>query len=207
MVDIFETKEACTSYLMWNAHHEGFIVDPGYNERNCLINHIKKMGVDIKAILLTHAHYDHIGALEDVCKAFPNALCYIHKNDVDLLTDPHKNLSFFTKELDFMPTNLHELEDEETFVVADFQIKVLHTPFHTHGSCCYYLAKENILFSGDTLFYSSIGRTDLPTGSNRTINSSLTKLLKLPDETLVYPGHGSKTTLGREKNYNSYLKI
>ncbi len=207
MVDIFETKEACTSYLMWNDNHEGFIVDPGYNYHDCLINHIKKMDVIIKAILLTHAHYDHIGALEDVVKAFPDCITYIHKNELDLLTDPRKNLSFCSKKLDYLPNKLCEVDDNESFEVSGFQIKVLHTPFHTHGSCCFYLEKENILFSGDTLFRSSIGREDLPTGSSKTISSSLAKLLNLPDKTLIYPGHGPKTDLGREKNYNSYLKI
>ena len=87
-----------------------------------------------------------------------------------------------------------------------FEIKVIATPFHTVGSVCYYLDSEKALFSGDTLFFSTIGRTDLPTGSNKTVESSLSKLKCLPDGVKVYPGHGACTSLDREKKYNSYLK-
>ena len=98
------------------------------------------------------------------------------------------------------------LSDNEEIEVAGFKIKMIKTPFHTKGSACYYAESENILFSGDTLFYTTIGRTDLPTGSNRSVSDSLKKLLKLPLETKVYPGHGVVTTLERESKYNVYLR-
>ncbi len=207
MVDIYCSGSACNSYLIYDDIHQGFIVDPGYNENGNYLKHIKKLNVDVLAVLLTHAHYDHIGALEDICKAFPNAICYIAKEEKELLDNPSLNLSVYSKPLTYVPNNLVELFDGEEFSIANFNIKIIMTPFHTIGSACYYLKKENILFSGDTLFRSSIGRTDLPTGSNRTVESSLNKLLNLTNETIIYPGHGPKTTLEREKNYNPYLKI
>ena len=207
MVDIYSSEFACNTYLIYNDDHIGFIVDPGYNENGAYIKHLKKLGVDIKAILLTHAHYDHIGAQEDIIKEYPEAVTYISLDESELLTNPKLNLSIYSKKLDYKPANLVELFDGEEFNVANFKIKMIATPFHTKGSACYFLEKENIIFSGDTLFYSSIGRSDLPTGSNRSITPSLEKLMILPDETIIYPGHGSKTTLIREKKYNPYLKI
>ncbi len=207
MLDIYTSEFACNTYLVYNDNHQGFLVDPGYNENNAYLKHIKRLNVEIKAILLTHAHYDHISALEDICKEFPNAIVYISSDEVELLTNPKLNLSIYGKILDFKPNKLIELFDSETFEVANYKIKMIETPFHTKGSACYYLANEKILFSGDTLFYSSIGRTDLPTGSSRSVTASLSKLLNLDDDTIVYPGHGAKTTLSREKKYNPYLKI
>ena len=98
------------------------------------------------------------------------------------------------------------LEDLQVFEAAGFSIQMLHTPGHTKGSCCYYLKDERVLFSGDTLFCGSVGRTDFPGGSSREIRESLHKLLNaLPDETNVYPGHDTSTTIGYEKRYNPFV--
>ncbi len=207
MVDIYQSNVMCNTYIVFNDDRVGFLVDPGDNHNNRLINHIHKLGVDIKAIFITHGHYDHITALEDVVKEFPDAVTYISEDEVDVLVNPNKNLSFYTDaELTFSPDKLVKLIDGETVEVAGYLIKMIKTPFHTEGSCCYYLDKEKLLFTGDTLFYSSIGRTDLPTGSARLIEKSLSKLVALDDEIKVYPGHECITTLGREKKYNTYLR-
>ena len=211
MLDSFISRKACNSYILFNDAKEGLIVDPGFNDENRLIDHIKKLGVNIVAVLITHAHYDHITALEDVMKEFPKATCYISEDEIELLDNPKLNLSRFredgcTRILMYVPRKIKLLSDNEIINVAGFEIKFIKTPFHTKGSACYYVDSEKILFSGDTLFYTTIGRTDLPTGSNRTVETSLKKLLTLPLDTKVLPGHGVATKLERERNYNSYLR-
>ena len=211
MLDPIISRKACNSYLLYNENKEAVLVDPGYNVNNCLIDHISKLGLKIVAILITHCHYDHITALKDVIKAFPEAVTYLSEDELELLTEPKLNLSRFREDgddtiLDYKPNNLITLGDNEEFVVAGFKIRHIKTPFHTKGSACYYVQSENILFSGDTLFYTTIGRTDLPTGSARQVESSLKKLLTLPKETKVWPGHSVATTIDRESKYNAYLR-
>lgn len=211
MLDSFISRKACNSYILYNENKDGVLVDPGYNEENRLIDHINKIGVRIVAIIITHAHYDHTTALKDVLKLFPDAKTYINEDEVELLDNPKLNLSRFRDDgndtiVDYVPTNLIKLVDYEEFTEAGFVIKMIKTPFHTQGSACFYVESENILFSGDTLFYTTIGRTDLPTSSARSIEDSLSKLLKLPLSTRVYPGHGVATTLERESKYNAYLR-
>lgn len=211
MVDIYYSRVACNCYVMYNDNDEAFLVDPGYSLENGLIDHIKKLNKNIKAILITHGHYDHIYALKDVLDIYKDAKVYILRDEIEFLTDPSLNLTdkkwteFDIKPINFMPKNVELLDDGDIINVAGFDIKVIATPFHTKGSCCYYVEKEKVLFTGDTLFFTTIGRSDLPTGSSKTISSSLRKLKELPDGIKVYPGHGAVTNLDREKKYNSYL--
>ena len=207
MIDFLPGKITANTYIIKNKDNEGIIVDPGFNQNNSLINHIHKLGVNIVGILLTHAHYDHIGALEDIVNVFPNAITYLSCEEDDVLDNPKYNLSAYdgVKKLTFRPTNIRLLNDFEKFNLAGFEIEIIHTPFHTKGSSCYYIKDENALFSGDTLFFGTIGRSDLPTGSSRSIDSSLRKLLALPLSTKIYPGHGALSTLERERKYNTYL--
>lgn len=211
MIDSFISRSACNSYILYNEKKEAVLVDPGYNVRNCLVEHIENLGVEIKAILITHGHYDHITALEDVLNRFPDAMTYISEDEQEVLINPRLNISYFRddgqdKILEYLPKKLTLLGDYESFEVAGYLIEMIKTPFHTEGSACFYVASEKALFSGDTLFYSTIGRTDLPTGSERQIESSLRKLAALPDDVKVYPGHGIMTRLEREKKYNSHLR-
>lgn len=211
MLSPFISRKACNSYILFNEDKDGLIVDPGFNDDNRLINHIKSLGVNIVAILITHAHYDHITALSDIVEAFPSATTYISEDEIDLLDNPKLNLSRFREDgnsriLSYMPSKITLLGDDETINIAGYIVRTIKTPFHTKGSMCFYVDSEKLLFSGDTLFYTTIGRTDLPTGSNRTVESSLKKLLTLPLETKVLPGHGVATKLERESKYNSYLR-
>ena len=213
MIDVIYSRIAANSFIGFNENHEGFLVDPGYNVDNCLINHIKKLGIKIVAILLTHGHYDHIHALEDVCNEFPNARVYISEDEVEFLTNVDYNLSAEPEvlaegvhRLTYVPTHLIKVNDGDIIKEAGFEIEVITTPFHTKGSACFYIESEKALFSGDTLFFTTIGHCDLPTGSARTIESSLAKLKDLPEGIKVYPGHGACTFLDREKKYNAYLK-
>ncbi len=213
MIDIYYSRVGANSFIGYNDNKEGFLVDPGCNPEGVITEHIKKLGINIVAILITHGHFDHIHALEEVCKEFPNAKVYISSDEVDFLSNTGFNLSEEPEVLEdgyhaltYVPAHLIKVNDGEIIREAGFEIEVIATPFHTKGSVCYFLKSEQALFSGDTLFFTTIGRTDLPTGSNRTIESSLAKLKKLPDGIKVYPGHGACTSLDREKKYNAYLK-
>ena len=211
MVDIFYSRFAANTFVLYNESNEGVLVDPGYNKDNCLIDHLAKLSKDIKAILITHGHIDHIFALKDVLKLYPNAKVYISIEEAEFLTNTKLNLSCdiddgYFKTLSFEPKSLTLVNDNDIIKECGFNIKVIATPFHTKGSVCYYVESEGALFSGDTLFFSTIGRTDLPTGSNKTVESSLKKIKILPDNVKVYPGHSACTKLDREKLYNPYLK-
>lgn len=211
MVDSFISRKACNSYILKNDNNDALLIDPGYDENHALLDHINKLGVTIKAILITHGHFDHIDALESVLKVFPDAITYISEDEKEVFENPKLNLSAFrefgpTKICNFIPRKLVLLQDYEIFDVLGYKIQMIKTPFHTQGSCCYFVESENALFSGDTLFFTTIGRTDLPTSSQRTVESSLKKLIVLPESTKVYPGHGVSTTIGREKKYNTYLR-
>ena len=213
MVDIYYSRSGGNSFIGYNDNKEGFLVDPGCNPEGAITDHIKKLGIKIVAILITHGHFDHIHALEEVCKEFPDANVYISIDEADFLTNTALNLSEEPEvladgyhALTYLPNHLAKVSDGEIIKEAGFEIKTIATPFHTKGSVCYYLASENALFTGDTLFFMTIGRSDLPTGNSRIIDSSLAKLKELPDGIKVYPGHGACTSLDREKKYNSYLK-
>ena len=213
MIDIYYNRIGSNAFMGINDKNEGFLVDPACSPDGGLIDHIKKLNVKLLAILITHGHWDHISSLEEICQMFPNIEVYIGENEAEFLEKPNYNLSIEIKKeheempiLTYVPNNLKKVSDGDILHIAGFEIQVIETPFHTKGSVCYYVDTEKALFSGDTLFFSTIGRTDLPTGSNRTIESSLRKLKALPDGVKVYPGHGACTKLDREKNYNSYLK-
>ena len=185
---------------------ETFIIDPG-GDAGKIIRAAKNF--DVRYILLTHTHFDHIGGLNDVKKAFPEAKTAVHKLEKEWLYSTELNFSedfgftfVYGKDVDVL------LEDGMTIDFAGMKINVLHTPGHTPGSTCFYIenSEKPLLFSGDTLFRNSIGRTDFPGGSGRKIIESIkTKLLVLPDETVVYPGHDENTTIALEKKLNPFL--
>lgn len=182
---------------------ELLIVDPADQPR-VIIDKIKEMQAKPAAILLTHGHYDHILAVEDIKKEYGIPV-YASAMEMETLEKPMVNLSAFQGKACFLKADV-QLSDLEVFEAAGFSIQAIYTPGHTAGSCCYYLKEENALFSGDMLFHGSVGRTDLPGGSTADIVKSLHRLLEsLPEETEVYPGHDIATTIGYEKRYNPFV--
>lgn len=182
-----------------------FLVDPG-DEAERLIQFLDNEKLSVEAILLTHGHFDHIGAVDDLKKRYPEAVVYIGKNDADMLSDAGLNASFSLMGCGMSARFDKVLRDQEKLSLLGVEITVIETPGHTAGGVCYYIPEEKLLFSGDTLFAGSVGRSDLPTGSEAAlIRSCKEKLLVLPDDTNVLPGHGSATTIAYEKEYNMFL--
>lgn len=169
------------------------------------VSHIKNAGLTVKAVLLTHGHFDHIMGLERFLEEFPVPV-YACAAEKDVLESSQLNSSAGMLGQPYTFTGARFVKDGDLLDVAGMKIQVIQTPGHTIGGGCYYIADENVLFSGDTLFRASVGRTDLPTGSMSALVRSVTdRLLVLPDETRVYPGHMEETTIGYEKQYNPFL--
>lgn len=182
---------------------QALAIDPGEGA-NEIIEEIKKGEWDLRYIVNTHGHYDHIGANRQL-KAKTGAKILIHAADKEMLTDERLNLSIFSGNLINGPAADQLLNDGDLIEVGNsISLKVMHTPGHSPGSMVLY--QTGHLFAGDTLFATGIGRTDLPGGSTEEImDSILNKLIILPEETQVYPGHGSISTIGEIKKNNPYV--
>lgn len=180
---------------------EGIVIDPGA-EGKIIIRCINELGLDIKYIINTHAHIDHIGANEEVKEAF-NVPVLVHEAEAPMYRSPQASLALFSGKSKICPPD-RTLTESDILEIGSLKIKVIETPGHTAGSIT--LDINGALFTGDTLFNTSIGRTDLPGGSYRQIISSIKeKILTYPDETKVFPGHGPVTTVGEERRYNPFL--
>ena len=181
---------------------EGMIIDPG-DEPDVILKNIKSLGLDIKLIVLTHGHIDHVGALKEIKEA-TGAEVAIHTDDAESLQDPSLGARFG---LSFTPPPPPDrlLKDGDSISAGDLRFSVLHTPGHTPGGIC--LSGQGVVFTGDTLFHYGIGRYDLPGSSGSQLMYSIyTKLMGLPDNTIVYPGHGSESTIGAERRGNPFLR-
>ncbi len=182
------------------------VIDTGLSPQP-LIDHLQKSELDPVAVVYTHGHLDHTFGVKALRENWPDIKVAIHKNDADMLTDADKNLSAaMGTPLEFSAADII-LNDGDEVEFAGVKLKVIHTPGHTPGGISLYCENENLLFAGDTLFADSVGRTDFPGGnSTQLINSIRTKLLTLPDETVVYTGHGPATTIGQEKKFNPFIQ-
>lgn len=181
------------------------IIDPGL-EAGDLLDFLDQHKLNPVAVALTHGHVDHMAGVATLRQGYPNIKVYIHRLDAKMLTEPRHNLSalagvmFRTEPADVA------IEDESTIEEAGIKLDVLHTPGHTPGGICLYAKDEGIVFTNDTLFADSIGRSDFPGGSMAQLVSNIKdRLFTLADDTRVYPGHGPETTIAHEKAHNPFL--
>lgn len=180
-----------------------FMVDPGGHNQD-MVNYIKNSGFTLEYIILTHAHGDHIGGVTGILEDFPDAKIIACIYDKALLEDSNLNMSTMVYGYPVAFSADRYVTDGETMKVGELELKFLHTPGHTPGGMC--ILAEDVLFSGDTLFEQSIGRTDFPGSSYQAIVKSIReKLFVLPDDTKVLPGHMGSTTIGFEKESNPFV--
>jgi hydroxyacylglutathione hydrolase len=193
------------TYIVYNNKKDAIIIDPG-SEGKKIIQNIESLQLKPLAILLTHAHFDHIGAVDEVRENYGLPL-YIHKKEQDWLKDTKKNGSaYFGKSIKAKPAS-HIITDKDSILtIGTFSFDVFTTPGHSPGSISFYSKEANAVFSGDALFAGSIGRTDLYGGDQEVLLKSIhEKLLQLPEETVVLSGHGPETTIGMEMDSNPFL--
>ncbi len=184
--------------------HEGMVIDPG-DEIEEVLAIIAKHHLQIKQIVVTHAHLDHVGGAKKL-RATTGAPILLNQNDQELLAMLDVQAAWLGMDDPGKVEIDQNAQDGDVLKTGSLGATVIHTPGHTEGSICLYFPTEKKLIAGDTLFAGSIGRTDLPGGSMRKILSSLhEKVLALPDETIVLPGHGPTTTIGQERESNPFL--
>ena len=190
------------TYVISNDKNECIIIDPSLDFKS--IYTLIDNKYTVKAILLTHGHLDHI----DGCRYFKDVPVYIYKSEEKVMYDSHLSLyEIIGKKTPYQEGDLWVMPvvDNQEFNLIGYNIRVIHTPGHTEGSCCYYINGD--LFTGDTLFYCTCGRTDFPTGNSTKIVHSIKKLVnEFPEETVVYPGHDRVTTIKNEKNNNFVIR-
>ena len=187
------------------SNHAAVVIDPSF-DMHPLIGLIQKEGLQVKYILITHAHFDHIAGVNELLENLPiRPTVALHPGDLDLWKDRGEALQC-GYQMDPLPAPDHYLVDGETISCESFELVAHHTPGHSPGHVVFSLATLKILFTGDVIFAGSIGRTDLAGGSyNQLIASIRTKILCLPDDTHLLPGHGPETTVGTERCNNPYL--
>ncbi|MCR4881544.1 MAG: MBL fold metallo-hydrolase [bacterium] len=191
------------NYLLFDEDSKDIVLIDAGGDFDLTKRTIENLGGNLKYLLNTHAHMDHIAGDYDIQKHY-NVPIYIHKGDEEQIPYFKEYLRAVGMPDYEAPQNITFIDENETFKIGNKTIKTIHTPGHTQGGVAYIV--DDMLFSGDSLFYESIGRTDLLGGNhNQLVNSVKTKLLTLPDDIKVYPGHGRQTTIGHEKVHNSFV--
>ncbi len=196
-------------YIVFDDNKKALLIDPA-ERGNMIYDYIKSLDLDLEAVFVTHAHFDHIAGLTDLISSANNdgktPAVYIHKDDEATMRSDTKNLS---RTLFYSPYKytgiLNIVLDEDKIVVGDMCFAVLHAPGHTVGCACLINKENKKLFSGDVLFDGSIGRCDFDGGNMTQMRESLKRLMELDDDYVVYPGHGGTTTIGNERNFNPYI--
>ena len=197
------------TYLLTAKDRKTIVIDPACADKSefaRLEKIIKEKQLDVVCVLLTHPHADHVLGIKFITDAFPNAQFLMHEEGLPLYesaNDYSMVMGFKKREL---PSPSGFVTDGQELAFSDIKLNVFYTPGHAPGSVCYYSQAEEVVFTGDVLFHSSIGRTDLPGGSFETLRTSIMeKLFTLPDAAVVLPGHGEDTTIQYEKQYNPFL--
>lgn len=204
----FEAGPVATiGYLVVDGRtNDAVIIDAPVDAAEPMIETIERIGARPGALILTHSHWDHTGTAAELKRRYPEMLIYVHPDDEYRMVDPMKHTVWklpFTIEGVGPDRYLH---GGDTFTLNGLCFRVLHTPGHTEGGVCLYDQANRILFAGDTLFAGSVGRTDLPGGNWETLLHSISeRLLTLPDDVTVYPGHGPSTTIGEERVSNPFV--
>lgn len=184
--------------------HEGVVIDPGGHPQR-ILKAIEKSGLTIRYVLNTHCHFDHMGANAEIVAATGAPLA-LHPAELPIL-QARGGAAWFGVPVQASPLPDVELEDGQVLEVGTLRFQVLHTPGHSPGGITFYLNDEGAAFDGDVLFEMGVGRTDLPGGDWDTLVHSIREVLfALPDETVLYPGHGPRTTVGQEKRFNPWMR-
>ncbi len=187
------------------ATNEGAVIDPG-DEAQRIIQVVKESGLTIKYVIATHGHFDHTGAVKQV-KQELDCDFLLHINDLMFVRRSKKSALDWGIMIDQVPDPDRNLEDGDILKLGTLELKIIYTPGHSPGGICVYVQSENIVFSGDTLFNGSVGRTDFDGGSMEELLKSIKeKLYTLPDDTVVYTGHGEETSIGNEKRQNMFVR-
>jgi glyoxylase-like metal-dependent hydrolase (beta-lactamase superfamily II) len=191
-------------YIVWDeSTKEGAIIDPGGDADN-ILNAVRELGIKIKYILVTHGHFDHVGAVAPLRRELKVEFL-AHEGDFFFIEDGEKSANRWGVDIEQPPKPDRFIEDGEKIKIGGFELEVLHTPGHSPGGVSFLCDK--MVFAGDTLFQNSIGRTDFRQGSFEDLSNSIkTRLYTLPDDTIVYTGHGPITTIGDEKRYNAFVR-
>jgi glyoxylase-like metal-dependent hydrolase (beta-lactamase superfamily II) len=200
---------AMNCYIYWDENtKEGVIIDPGAyedREKDEILNYIKSNAIDIKLILNTHGHIDHILGNDWAKKTF-NVPLLMHKDDMPLIDNALKQAEMFGVAFPQPPNPDKFIDESDVIKFGDTVFKIIHTPGHSPGSVCFIDEKEKLIFGGDTVFRGSIGRTDLWMGDiNVLIDSIQNKIFSYSDDYVIYPGHMEETTIGEEKENNPFL--
>ncbi len=191
-------------FIVSNDRRQALVIDPGA-DASLILDHLEQSQLDVAAYLLTHGHIDHISALNDMCAARP-APIGIHEKDLAWAFGGRNSMLPFYPATIAPSTSPQDLSEAATPMEIGFNYSVIDTPGHTPGGVCIYFESEASLFCGDTLFAGSVGRTDLPGGDSRVLAESIKRLTALPNDTVVYSGHGPSTTIGHEKQTNFFMR-
>jgi hydroxyacylglutathione hydrolase len=201
-IDTIIVGDFFTNCYLVSVGKNAILIDPG-EEPDRILETIESNNVAVEKIIITHGHIDHIGAIPEIREA-TKAKVLIHRRDADMLTDAKANLSLYHSVAFTVAAADGFLDENDIIEVGDDELKVIYTPGHSPGGIS--LLGEGVVFTGDALFFGSIGRTDLPGGNHGQLLKSIKeKLLILPDDTRVFPGHGPETTIGNEKFANPWL--
>lgn len=201
---VCQKEFSCNVYIFY-LNETGFMIDPGYFD--CEIENYIRQNGKINYILLTHGHFDHINGIKKILNLYPNVKIYALDKEIRLINDDYLNGSeLFTGQKINFPLEVIPLQSGKN-KLNGVEFNVLSVPGHTKGSACYFFKKENVLFSGDTFFLASVGRTDLPTGSEFELESSIHKIKNygFKDDLMIYPGHDQSFTFERLLKINPYF--